>query len=145
MPVKRTQIRGIKNAKKSNKFAKGGPTKKKVVTNEPSYPSYNQFKDLAAKQGFNSDSTIYRHNPQNLRGVMAHNGVPADSVGVWSGRINKELSGIANKNMTSKYGNKVSGTIDDNGNLNIKKMGGKLSKRKPARAYKCGGKLGKKC
>jgi len=146
----RSQVRGLKNAsankkikKASNKFAIGGPTKKKAVANEPSYPSYNQFKDLAAKQGFNSDSTIYRHNPQNLRGVMSHNGVPADSVGVWSGRINRELSGVAANNRTNKYGNKISGTVSDNGELNVKKKSGKLSKKSPSRKFKCGGKLKK--
>lgn len=130
-----------KNA--SNKLAKGGRVAK-AKTNEPSYPSYEQFKDMAAKQGFNSDSTIYRHNPQNIRGVMSHNGVPADSVGVWSGRINRELSGVAANNRTNKYGNKISGTISDNGELNVKKKGGKLSKKSPSRKFKCGGKMKKK-
>ena len=109
-------------------YAVGGLLKKKSVpvSNEPPYPSKEEFKDYAAKQGFNSDSTIYRHNPQNLRGVMEHNGVPADSIPVWSSSINRELSNIAANKRIDKYGNVIDGTIDDNGEINIKAKGGHL-------------------
>lgn len=109
-------------------YAEGGLLKKKSVpvSNEPSYPSKEEFKDYAAKQGFNSDSTMYRHNPQNLRGIMAHNGVPADSIPVWSNSINRELSNIAANKRIDKYGNVIDGTINDNGEINIKAKGGHL-------------------
>jgi hypothetical protein len=163
MPVKRTQIRGIKNAKKSNKFAKGGPTKRKLsapkttvnLEREQMKDIEKRYKDAEYKGSMkqhakNLENHIDTFSEEGIRSVnlagtkAGYNAVKDDYYNGPTSFYRARAGRIPMKTDDGKL-RSIPGflntDLDGNYTRGFKK-GGKL--KSAGKKFKCGGKLSRK-